>query len=138
MSIYLNPQIMKTIVRITVALCLFPLGEAKTLFLCWGDIPFRNTIRKNKARLEREMILDKAGIWTRDANGHISQAALNPEKDGLSVNIPAVLELNGLYLVGVHLHIGEMNINSDGVIERIHLLCQAPYLSLQDRRSSAK
>jgi len=37
-------------------------GEAKTLFLCWGDIPFRNTIRKNKARLERETILDKAGI----------------------------------------------------------------------------
>ena len=96
-------------------------GEANTLFLCWGDIPFTNIIRKNKASLKRKMISDKAGIWVRDADGRISQAAFNSGKDRLSVNIPEDLELNGLYLVGIHLDIGEMDIDSDGVTERIHL-----------------
>ena len=96
-------------------------GEARTLFLCWGDIPFGNTIRKNKVRLERETILNKASVWVRDADGRILQTALNSGKDRLSVNIPADIELNGLYLVGAHLDIGEMDIDSDGVTERISL-----------------
>ena len=96
-------------------------GEAKTLFLCWGDILFRDTLQHYKAGLERGMIQDKASIWVRDADGRISQAALDPAKDRLSVNIPADIELNGLYLIGVHLDIGEMDIDSDGVTERIHL-----------------
>ena len=96
-------------------------GEVRTLFLCWGDIPFTNTIQKNKGSLEREMIRDKAGIWVRDADGRISQAAFNSGKDRLSVNIPEDLELNGLYLIGIHLDIGEMDIDSDGVTESIHL-----------------
>jgi len=96
-------------------------GEAKTLFLCWGDIPFRNTIQKSRVSLKRETILDKAGIWVRDADGRISQAALDSGKDGLSVKIPEDIEQNGLYLVGAHLDIGEMDIDSDGMTERIHL-----------------
>jgi hypothetical protein len=95
-------------------------GEAKTLFLCWGHIPFRNTIRKNKVSLERGMIQDKAGIWVRDADGRTSQAVFDPGKDGLSVNIPEDLELNGLYLIGAHLDIGEMDIDSDGETERVY------------------
>lgn len=95
-------------------------GKAKSLFLCWGDIPFSGTPQHYKAGLERGMIQDKAIIWVRDADGCISQAAFDPGKDRFSVTIPEDLELKGLYLVGAHLDAGEMDIDSDGATERIH------------------
>ena len=178
MSIYPNLQIMKTLTRIAVVLCLFLLplkyffevfpcsakasvmpvkqvdllwweiqedmnnddvsdnwkvirkarlsrqitrGEVKTLYLCWGKIPFTDIIQKNKGSLEREMIPDKASIWVKDADGRISQTTLISEKDRLSVNVPENLDLNGIYLIGISLDTGALDIDSDGIKERIYL-----------------
>ena len=96
-------------------------GKAKSLFLCWGGISSRDTPQHHKAGLERDMMLDTAVIRVKDADGRISQAAFNPAKEKLSVNIPEDLDLKGLYLVGAYLDAGEMDIDSDGATERVHL-----------------
>ena len=95
-------------------------GETKFLSLCWGDIPFRNASQHDMAG-PKGGIQDKANIWVRDADGRISQAAFNSATNRLRVDIPKDLEQNGFYLVGVHLDAGEMDIDSDGAVERIHL-----------------
>ena len=100
---------------------LFTRGETKSPVLCWGKIPFKETSKHHRASLSREMIREKAKIWVRDAEGRISQAAFNLVKDNLTVDVPEDPELNGLYLLGVHLDMGETDIDLDGAAEKIHL-----------------
>ncbi|EFK09432.1 conserved hypothetical protein [delta proteobacterium NaphS2] len=96
-------------------------GKAMSPRLRWGDILRADTLRRHDAEPKRRMIRDAADIWVRDADGRISRTFFNPVGDNLSVNIPNDLELNGLYLLGVHLDVGEMDIDLDGAAERIHL-----------------
>jgi hypothetical protein len=96
-------------------------GEPEILFLHWGSIPFRNSILKNKYRLNRKTILNRAKVWIRDADGRISQADFRRGKDGLSITVVKNVELNGLYMAGLHFDIGEMDIDSDGMTEIVRL-----------------
>nr|MBL0716692.1 hypothetical protein [Desulfobacterales bacterium] len=96
-------------------------GEPEILFLHWGSIPFRNSIRKNKDRLNQKTILNRAEVWVRDADGRILQADFSHGKESPCLTVVKDVELNGLYLVGANLDIGEMDIDSDGVTEMIRL-----------------
>ena len=101
---------------------LFARGETKSPVLRWGDIPFKETVKHHRENLTREIIREKAEIWIRNADGRISQAAFDPAvKDNLTVDIPEDLELNGLYLLGIHLDTGETDIDPDGATERVYL-----------------
>ena len=96
-------------------------GESEILFLHWGSIPFRNTIPKNKDRLNQKTILNRAKVWIRDADGRISQSAFRHGKERPCLTVVKDVELNGLYLIGLHLDIGEIDIDSDGITEMVRL-----------------
>ncbi len=99
------------------------IGEVKRLFLCRGLIPFMDISQQNMTGLkgDRDSMRDKANVWVRDGSGLISQPAFNLEKDEFSIDIPEDLEQNGLYLLGAHLDVGKMDMDSSSEIERIHL-----------------
>ena len=63
------------------------------------------------------------GIWIRNPDGIISEANLSPEKETVVLHFPTKLNLaksNGLYLVGIHVNAGVMDIDLDGTDETVH------------------
>ena len=67
--------------------------------------------------------VDNASVWIRNPDGVVSEAELSSGNGTFTLNLPSDLnpgELNGRYLVGVHLDAGVMDLDSDGTDERVH------------------
>ncbi len=99
-------------------------GRTKLLFLCYGQHFSENRLQQHYQNGLEEKIkksLDKAVIWVKDPNGRISPIPFNHVKNKLSINIPKDVELNGLYLVGARLDIGQIDVDHDGKSEKVYL-----------------
>ena len=93
----------------------------KTLILRQGKFPFAGD---DKSAFGQSLALDDARGWIRDPDGVISEVNLSPDNGTMALELPSDLnpgELNGRYLVGIHLDAGIMDIDSDGTDERVHL-----------------
>ena len=96
------------------------LGRPKSLALRCGKFPCAELDENNINKLD---ISNNTGIWIRDPDGIISKANLSPEKETIVLHFPTNLnpaKSNGLYLVGIHVNAGVMDIDSDGTDETVH------------------
>ncbi|BBO89177.1 hypothetical protein [Desulfosarcina ovata] len=74
----------------------------------------------------RSLATGNARIWVRNPNGEISEVTLSREKrsEPIALNLPSDLnagEVTGNYLVGVHLDAGTLDLDLDGIDEKVHL-----------------
>lgn len=93
-------------------------GErARTFLLRWGKFPLVGEGRGEGA-LGSPVLVNNAEVWVRTPAGVLSSASLLPEKKAIA--FPLHAELRGPYLVGVHLDMGVMDFDADGVKERVH------------------
>ncbi len=95
--------------------------KPKTLILRQGTFPLS---RDDKSAPGQSLALDDASVWIRDPDGVVSEVNLSPDNGNIALELPSDLspgELNGRYLVGIHLDAGIMDIDSDGTDERVHL-----------------
>ena len=97
------------------------LEKPKTLILRQGTFPLSG---KDESAPGQSLGLDDARVWIRNPDGVISE--INPSRDNgtIALNLPSDLnagELNGRYLVGVHLDAGVIDCDSDSIDERVHL-----------------
>ena len=93
----------------------------KTLILRQGKFPFAED---DKSAFGQSLALDDASVWIRNPDGVVSEVNLSPDNGTIALELPSDLnpgELNGRYLVGIHLDAGIMDIDSDGTDERVHL-----------------
>ena len=95
--------------------------KPKTLILRQGTFPLSGD---DEGAPGQSLALDDASVWIRDPDGVVSE--INPSSDNgtIALELPSDLnpgELNGRYLVGIHLDAGIMDIDSDGTDERVHL-----------------
>ena len=84
-----------------------------TLLLCWGRFPHK----------EKEICIIGKEAWIRSPDGIISKANLSLEEGTTTLPFPSKLnpaESNGLYLVGIRINAGVMDIDSDGRDEEVH------------------
>ncbi len=87
--------------------------EPKTFLLCWGMFPHK----------EKEVCIISKEAWVRSPDGIISKADLSLEKGIIALSFPSKLnptEINGLYLIGAHVIVGSVDIDSDGRDEEVH------------------
>ena len=92
----------------------------KSLALRWGKFPHAE-LDENK--INKLHTSNNTEIWIRGSNGVISKANLSPEKETVVLDFPTELnpaKSNGLYLVGIHVNAGIMDIDSDGTDETVH------------------
>ena len=97
------------------------LEKPKTLILRQGTFPLSGN---DEGALGQSLALDDASVWIRNPDGVVSEVELSPDNGTFTLNLPSDLnpgELNGRYLVGVHLDAGVMDLDSDGTNERVHL-----------------
>jgi len=105
---------------LTMAEMIAAFEKPKTLILRQGTFPFSED---DKSAPGQSLVFDDASVWIRNPDGVVS--AINPSRDNgtITLNLPSDLnagELNGRYLVGVHLDAGVMDLDSDGTDERVH------------------
>lgn len=84
-----------------------------TLLLCRGRFPHK----------EKEVCIIGKEIWIRSPDGIISKADLSLEKGIIALSFPSKLnpaEINGLYLIGAHMVVRSIDIDSDGRDEEVH------------------
>ena len=96
------------------------LKRPKSLTLRWGKFPH---VRQDTSLHGQSASLDSARTWIRNPDGIISEANLSPNKETVVLYFPTKLnpaESNGLYLVGIHMNAGVMDIDSDGTDETVH------------------
>ena len=96
------------------------LKRPKSLALRWGKFPH---VRQDASLHGQSASLDSARTWIRNPDGIISEANLSPDKETVVLDFPTKLnpaESNGLYLVGIHINAGVMDIDSDGTDETVH------------------
>lgn len=87
--------------------------EPITLLLCRGRFPHK----------EKEICIIGKEAWIRSPDGIISKANLSLEEGTTTLPFPSKLnpaESNGLYLVGIRINAGVMDIDSDGRDEEVH------------------
>lgn len=92
----------------------------KSLTLRCGKFPRAELDENNINKLDTS---NNTGIWIRDPDGIISKANLSQEKETIVLHFPTKLnpaKSNGLYLVGIHVNAGVMDIDSDGTDETVH------------------
>ena len=92
----------------------------KSLALRWGKFPH---VRQDASLHGQPASLDSTRTWIRNPDGIISEANLSPDKEAVVLDFPTKLnpaESNGLYLVGIHINAGVMDIDSDGTDETVH------------------
>ncbi len=93
--------------------------KPKTLLLCRGRFPHK----------EKEICVSNNEVWIRSPDGIISKADLSLEKGIIALSFPSRLNpavINGLYLIGAHMDVRSMDIDSDGTDETVH--CYSKYL----------
>lgn len=105
---------------LTMAEMIAAFEKPKTLILRQGTFPPSGD---DKSAPGQSLSLDDASVWIRNPDGVVS--AINPSRDNgtITLNLPSDLnagELNGRYLVGVHLNAGVMDLDSDGTDEKVH------------------
>ncbi|MCK4467619.1 MAG: hypothetical protein KAU60_04630, partial [Desulfobacterales bacterium] len=96
------------------------LEKPKTLILRQGMYPLSGD---NKSAPGQSLALDDANVWIRNPDGVVSEVKLSPDNGIFTLSLPSDLnpgELNGRYLVGIHLDAGVMDLDSDGTDERVH------------------
>ena len=84
-----------------------------TLLLCRGRFPHK----------EKEICIIGKEAWVRSPDGIISKANLSLKEGTTTFPFPSKLnpaESNGLYLVGIRINAGVMDIDSDGRDEEVH------------------
>jgi len=74
----------------------------------------------------RSLAAGSARVWIRNPDGKISEVNLSRDRESgaIALNLPFDLnagDLTGTYLVGVCLDAGIMDIDSDGIDEKVHL-----------------
>jgi hypothetical protein len=94
--------------------------KPKTLILRQGTFPLSGD---DENALGQSLTVDNARVWIRNPDGVVSE--MNPSRDDgtIALELPSDLnpgELNGRYLVGIHLDAGVMDLDSDGTDERVH------------------
>ena len=105
---------------LTMAEMIAAFERPKTLILRQGTFPPSGD---DKSAPGQSLALDDASVWIRNPDGVMSE--INPSRDNgtITLNLPSDLnagELNGRYLVGVHLDAGVMDLDSDGTDEKVH------------------
>ena len=96
------------------------LKRPKSLTLRWGKFPH---VQQDTNLHGQSASLDSVRTWIRNPDGIISEADLSPDKEAVALDFPTKLnptESNGLYLVGIHINAGVMDIDSDGTDETVH------------------
>ena len=96
------------------------LKRPKSLTLRWGKFPH---VQQDTNLHGQSASLDSVRTWIRNPDGIISEANLSPDKEAVALDFPTKLnptESNGLYLVGIHINAGVMDIDSDGTDETVH------------------
>ena len=84
-----------------------------TFLLCWGRFPHK----------EKETCINDKEVWIRSPDGTISEGGLLLGDGTTALRFPSKLnpaKSNGLYLVGIHVNAGVMDIDSDGIDETVH------------------
>ena len=84
-----------------------------TLLLCRGRFPHK----------EKEICIIGKEAWIRSPDGIISKADLSLEEGTATLPFPSRLnpaDINGLYLIGAHMVVKSIDIDSDGGDEDIH------------------
>lgn len=92
----------------------------KILTLYKGAFPLSETAAGKPDRLTT----GNTEIWVRNPDGVVSKANIAQDSDSIVLNLPSDLnpgDLSGRYLVGVHMDAGIMDIDSDGMDEKVHL-----------------
>ncbi|RZB33432.1 MAG: hypothetical protein SRB2_03985 [Desulfobacteraceae bacterium Eth-SRB2] len=105
---------------LSTAEMLASLERPKKLILRQGKF----SVSTHEERSGQSFTVDNARVWIRDPDGVVSEVNLSPDNGTIALNLPSDLnpgELNGRYLVGIHLDAGIMDIDSDGTDERVHL-----------------
>ncbi len=96
------------------------LEKPKALMLHQGTFPPSGD---DESASGQSLALDDARVWIRNPDGVVSEVELSPDNGTFTLNLPADLnagDLNGRYLVGVHLDAGVMDLDSDGTDETVH------------------
>ena len=96
------------------------LEKPKILILRQGTFPLSGD---DESVLGQSLALDDASVWIRNPDGVVSEINPSPDNGTIALELPSDLnpgELNGRYLVGVHLDAGVMDLDSDGTDERVH------------------
>ena len=84
-----------------------------TLLLCRGRFPHK----------EKKVCIIGKEVWIRSPDGITSKANLSLEEGTTALSFPSRLnpaDINGLYLIGAHMVVKSMDIDSDGRGEDIH------------------
>lgn len=100
-------------------------GYPKTYALRWGKFPF---VQEDKSAFDPARLVNKTAVWLRDPEGHILPFRLFRGKEDLAVTVPTNLDLAGLHVLGGHIDVGEMDIDLDGVVEKLHVHLYPKYL----------
>ena len=94
--------------------------KPKTLILRQGTFPLSGD---DESAPGQSLAFDDASVWIRNPDGVVSEINPSPDNGTIALELPSDLnpgELNGRYLVGVHLDAGVMDLDSDGTDERVH------------------
>ncbi len=94
--------------------------KPKTLILRQGTFPLSED---DESASGQSLALDDASVWIRNPDGVMSEINPSPDNGTIALELPSDLnagELNGRYLVGIHLDAGVMDLDSDGTDERVH------------------
>ena len=96
------------------------LERPKSLALRWGKFPL---LEQGESAIAKSVKSNSAKAWIRAPDGIISEANLSLEKGTIALDFPTKLnpaKFNGLYLVGIHVDAGIIDIDLDGTDERLH------------------
>ena len=78
----------------------------------------------DKGAFGQPFTIDNASVWIRNPDGVVSEVNTSRENGSIALELPHDLntgKLTGRYLVGIHLDVGVMDLDSDGTDERVHL-----------------
>ncbi len=98
------------------------LRRPKQLFLR-GNSLFLH--QKGKQIFNNKISFKKAQNFVRSPDGSLLETSLSRKNGDFYLDIPKDSGLNGIYLIGSQIDAGEMDIDSDGVTERVHLYPKA-------------
>ncbi|MDY6974539.1 MAG: hypothetical protein SV775_19850, partial [Thermodesulfobacteriota bacterium] len=106
--------------------------ERKSLILALGR-PKRLLLRENRFLLHEKgkqipnnkINFDKALNWVKAPDGSLIETGLSQENGVLFLDVPEDAGCNGLYLLGSHIDAGEIDVDSDGLMERVHFYPKA-------------
>jgi hypothetical protein len=99
---------------LTMAEMIAALEKPKTLILRQGTFPLSGD---DKSAPGQSLALDDVSVWSRNPDGVVSEINPSPNNGTIALELPSDLnpgDLNGRYLVGVHLDAGVMDLDSDG------------------------